>query len=265
MGSFREKTYTVIFGTDTRLGKAFDVILLWAILISVLIVILESVSEFRISHGGFLKIAEWFFTILFLFEYALRIYSERPAKKYILSFFGLVDLISILPAFLGLIFTGAQSLMVIRALRLLRIFRVLKLGRFMGQASTLMKALSLAREKIIVFIGAVLIIAVVMGSIMYLIEGEASGFTSIPRGIYWAVVTMTTVGYGDITPKTELGQFLSGALMILGYGIIAIPTGIVSAEYAMASERQTLICRKCKCTGFSRDSKFCNQCGESLL
>ncbi|MEQ8925038.1 MAG: ion transporter, partial [Fulvivirga sp.] len=228
--SFKKRLYIIIFEADTFLGKLFDVILLIAILLSVLAVMLESVDHIKSDYGDLLYQIEWGFTILFSMEYIARIYvSERP-KKYIFSFFGVIDLLSILPTFIGLFAAGAHSLLIIRSIRLLRVFRVLKMVRYLGEASSLMKALNASRAKIIVFIGAVFSLTVILGTIMYLIEGGENGFTSIPRSIYWAVVTLTTVGYGDIAPGTTLGQIVATAIMILGYGIIAVPTGIVSAE-----------------------------------
>ena len=230
----RKKLYRIIFESDTPAGKAFDVALLIAILLSILVVTLESVHWIMAKYNGVIKAAEWFFTILFTIEYALRIYCAPRRLRYILSFYGLIDFISILPTFLSLFVAGTQYAMVIRSLRLLRVFRVLKLTHFLGEAEVLRKALRQSAAKIIVFIGVVVTMVYIVGALMYLIEGPENGFTSIPTSVYWAVVTLTTVGYGDIAPQTIAGQMLATVVMILGYGIIAVPTGIVSVEMSRA-------------------------------
>jgi voltage-gated potassium channel len=266
---FKERLFIIIFGSDTFLGKLFDIILLWAILLSVLIVMLESVNDIKVNYGEILYILEWFFTILFSLEYIARLYASPKPWKYVFSFFGIIDLLSILPTFLGLIFTGAHSLVVIRSIRLLRVFRVLKMARYLGEASSLMGALKASRAKIIVFIGALFSMTVVLGTIMYLIEGGENGFTSIPRSIYWAVVTLTTVGYGDIAPQTTLGQIVATAIMILGYGIIAVPTGIVSAEISnqrhIMAKTKAVKCPKCGATDHREIATHCYSCGSSIL
>lgn len=264
----RERLGQVIFGTSTPAGRAFDVSLLVLIVASVIAVMLESVEAFAARFGTALRVLDWIFTVLFLLEYGLRIWVARRRLRYILSFFGLVDLLSILPSFIGIVVSGAHSLLVIRVLRLLRVFRVLKIVRMLGEANQLLQALRASLPKIIVFMGAVLTIVVVMGAAMHLVEGADNGFTSIPRGMYWAIVTMTTVGYGDIAPSTVLGQAIAAALMLLGYGILAVPTGIVSAEYVQASradEPQPVRCQECGAGNHPDDANFCRVCGTELI
>jgi voltage-gated potassium channel len=259
---------TVIFGHHTPAGKTFDVILLILILLSILTVILESVEDIRIAIGTYLYVLEWVFTICFTIEYAVRIFSSRRPLHYIFSFYGLVDLLAILPTYLNLFYTGTRFLLVIRGLRLLRIFRVMKLTRYLGEAQTLTTALRNSVYKIIVFIGAVLIIVIIVGAMMYLVEGPEHGYTNIPISIYWAIVTITTVGFGDITPQTPTGQFLATILMLLGYGIIAVPTGIVSAELTRADRiARPLVkaCLRCKPEDHPADAHFCRFCGLELL
>jgi len=262
----RGRIHEIIFEAETPAGKAFDVALLWAILLSVLTVLLDSVSSIQTQYGDQLRILEWGFTLLFTVEYALRIYCVTRPSRYIGSFFGLVDLISILPTYLSLFIAGSQSLLVIRALRLLRIFRVLKLAQYLGEATLLMNALRESRPKIMVFLGAVLTVVLIVGSAMYLIEGAENGFDSIPMAMYWAIVTMTTVGYGNIAPQTVPGQTLAALLMIIGYGIIAIPTGIVSAELVRAPRGKvsTCACPACSEEGHDADATHCKYCGSNL-
>lgn len=260
----RARVFHIIFGTDTRNGKRFDVILLVAIVVSVLLVILESVPDIRFRYGNYLHIAELFFTGLFTLEYAARIWSTRWPKKYIFSFFGIVDLLAILPTYIGLVFIGAHSLMVIRALRLLRIFRVLKLARFVSEANVMVKAFQASRRKITVFIFTILTITIIFGTLMYMIETPESGFTSIPRSIYWAIVTLTTVGFGDITPHTALGQFIASIVMILGYGTIAVPTAIMSAEMMRTGSDTGMECQNCHATDHLSDALYCRKCGTQL-
>lgn len=265
--SWKTYLHEVIFEADTFEGKAFDVVLLIAILLSVLAVMLESVAGIKAEYGDILYTIEWFFTVLFTIEYIARLVVVTKPWRYALSFLGIVDLLSILPTFLSLFFVGAQSLLVIRSIRLLRVFRVFKLARFLGEASQLTAALKASRPKIIVFIGAVFAMTVVLGTAMYLIEGGENGFTSIPKSIYWAVVTLTTVGYGDIAPQTVLGQALATLIMILGYGIIAVPTGIVSAEMSKAKELHpvtTQACPHCGAEGHDSDAAYCKKCGGRL-
>jgi voltage-gated potassium channel len=264
--SWRSQLYEIIFDAETPAGRTFDVILLWAILISVAAVLLESIESFSAAYGFELKVVEWIFTILFTLEYLVRIICVKYPKKYIFSFFGLVDLLAILPGYLSLVFVGSHSLLVIRGLRLLRIFRIFKLGRYTGEAGTLLKALDASRAKITVFLGTVVTIVLIMGAVMYLVEGADSGFTSIPRAIYWAIVTMTTVGYGDLVPATSLGQFIASMIMICGYGIIAVPTGIVSVELANAQrmDLRAVSCPNCKKKEHPLEANFCMNCGEKL-
>ncbi len=263
---WRAQLHEIIFEADTPAGKWFDVILLWAILLSVASVMLESVAGIRASYGPALRNIEWFFTILFTFEYGARIASVYSPRKYIFSFFGIVDLLAILPTYLSLVFTSSQYLLVIRSVRLLRVFRVLKLVRYLGAANVLTKALAASRHKITVFLGVVFTIVLIMGTLMYLVEGEVNGYTSIPKSMYWAIVTLTTVGYGDVTPHTTLGQVLSSLLMVLGYGVIAVPTGIVSVELsrAQAGEVNTQACRNCSKEGHASDAQYCKYCGTHL-
>ena len=228
--AIREKLYIIIFGTDTPAGKYFDITLLWAIVLSTIAVMLESVKEIQEEYGSLLLIAEYAFTILFTIEFIMRLWVSEKPLGYIFSFYGIVDILSILPTYLMLFAVSSQYLRVIRIFRLMRVFRVLKLGRSMREADVLWISLKASRAKIGVFLFAVLNVAAIMGTIMYIVEGGENGFTSIPRSIYWAIVTMTTVGFGDIHPHTDLGQLVSVVLMILGYGIIAVPTGIVGVD-----------------------------------
>lgn len=232
--SVKERLYHIIFESDTPAGKAFDVALLIAIVLSILVVTLESVAWIRVDYSVLIKTAEWVFTGLFTIEYALRIYCAPHRLRYVRSFYGIIDLISIIPTYLSLFVVGTQYALVIRSLRLLRVFRVLKLTHFLGEAEVLRKALHQSAAKIIVFLGVVITMVFIVGALMYLIEGPENGFTSIPTSVYWAVVTLTTVGYGDIAPKTVAGQTLATIVMIMGYGIIAVPTGIVSVEMSRA-------------------------------
>jgi voltage-gated potassium channel len=263
----RAKIHEIIFEADTPPGKAFDVVLLVLIVLSIVAVSLESVDWYRQRFGTELRVLEWIFTILFTIEYALRVATVRRPSHYVFSFFGAVDLLSILPTYLSLLFAGTQSLLVIRALRLLRVFRVLKLAHFLGEAHMLKAALQASLRKIVVFLGAVLAMVMIVGALMYLIEGPENGFTSIPTSIYWAIVTMTTVGYGDIAPQTVLGKTLASAVMILGYGVLAVPTGIVTVELAGAARRDqvtTRACSTCSKEGHAYDAKFCKHCGSLL-
>ena len=263
---WRARMHEVIFEADTPAGKAFDVALLLAITLSVLAVSLESVTGIRSRYGGALRAVEWFFTILFTIEYLLRLASVRRPSRYALSFFGIVDLLSIVPTYLSFFIVGSQSLLVIRALRLLRIFRVLKLVHFLGEARMLHAAIRAASRKIVVFVGTVLTAVLIVGAAMYLIEGEQNGFTSIPQSVYWAIVTMTTVGYGDVAPQTIAGKFLASVVMILGYGVIAVPTGIVSVEVAasLRDATRTQVCPSCAAEGHANDAEYCMYCGSRL-
>lgn len=263
---WRSRLHEVIFEHETRSGKAFDVALLCCILLSVLAVALESVTSIRQAHGDLLRVVEWTFTVLFTVEYILRLVTVRQPLGYATSFFGIVDLGAVAPTYLSVLLPGAQSLLVIRALRLLRVFRVLKLGEYVGEARLLVTALRASRRKITVFFTTVLTIVLIVGALMHLIEGEEHGFSNIPISIYWAVVTMTTVGYGDIAPQTVLGQFVASILMIAGYAIIAVPTGIMTAEIAQASRRGAdwRACPGCSLEGHDADAQHCKYCGAKL-
>jgi voltage-gated potassium channel len=259
------RLHEVIFEADTPAGRAFDVALLIAILVSVVAVMLESVADIRREYGGVLRAVEWTITIAFTVEYVLRLAAVDHPWRYARSFFGIVDLLAIWPTYLALLVPAAQSLIVIRTIRLLRVFRILKLAHFLGEAQELLQALRASRRKITVFLGAIVSSIVIMGTLMYLVEGEEHGFTSIPTSMYWAVVTMTTVGYGDLAPKTPLGRVLAATLMILGYAIIAVPTGIVSVELAKTgrgASRQA--CLACGAEGHDEDAAHCKYCGASL-
>lgn len=262
----RNTLFEIIFEADTKAGKLFDITLLIAIVLSIITVMFESVPFLRKSHLAFFVSLEWIFTLIFCVEYVLRIYAARRRWKYIVSFFGIIDLLAILPAFLGIFIVGARSFMIIRAFRLLRIFRVLKITRYLKAGEVLRSALISSREKISVFLFTVVMVVILVGTLMYLIEGEAHGFTSIPKSIYWAIVTLTTVGYGDITPQTAIGQFLSAILMITGYAIIAVPTGIISVELARSESRKptTQVCPECLKEGHTEDATYCKFCGAKL-
>ena len=263
---WRARLHEVIFEADTKAGRAFDVALLWCIVLSVLAVLLESVPTVRAGYAAPLRGVEWAFTILFTVEYLLRLVSVGRPSRYAVSFFGVVDLLAIAPTYLSVLLPGAQTLLVIRALRLLRVFRVLKLAQFLNEARVLAQALRASRHKITVFLGTVLTLVLIVGTLMYLIEGEDNGFDSIPRGIYWAIVTLTTVGYGDIAPSTVLGQMLASVVMILGYSIIAVPTGIVTVELSRATQRavSTQACPQCSAEGHDPDAQHCKYCGARL-
>jgi len=269
--TFKQRLYIIVFGTETRIGKIFDIVLLWAIVLSVLSVMLESVKSLNDRFGDIFTVLEWSFTILFTIEYSLRILISEKPKKYAFSFFGVVDLLALLPTYLTLIVAGGSYLMVIRTIRLLRIMRILKLSRYLREASVLGDALKASRHKIFVFIGSVFTLVMIMGTLMYIIEsGENSTFTSIPRGIYWAIVTVTTVGYGDISPQTTMGQGFASVLMLMGYAIIAVPTGIVTSEIATAerdkklSESNEKLCDLCGNDVHDHDAEYCKKCGNQI-
>ena len=264
--TWRDRTHEVIFEADTLSGKTFDLVLIWSILISVGTVMLDSVESIRATWGGWLYAVEWFFTILFTVEYVLRLISVRSPWRYARSFFGIIDLVSILPTYVSIFVPGAQYLLVIRILRVLRIFRVLKLAYHLREARQIVLALKASRAKITVFVFAVLTMVVILGSLMYLIEGEEGGFTSIPRSVYWAIVTLTTVGYGDISPQSGLGQALAAMIMILGYSLIAVPTGLVTAQMTKHAIREvsTQACPNCSAEGHDIDAKHCKFCGTAL-
>ncbi len=265
MRSIRQKIYEIIFEADTPAGKAFDVSLLVVIVISVALVVLESVPSISNNYQHLLKVLEWIITFIFSIEYILRIAIVKKPFRYIFSFYGIIDFLSVIPTYLGLFIIGSHSLVVIRILRLLRIFRILKLTRYTHAGRTLARALWASREKISVFIFFVVILVIIVGTIMYIVEGPTHGFTSIPRGIYWAIVTLTTVGYGDISPETSIGQFFASIVMIMGYAIIAVPTGIVTAEIINPStKRNTQVCGQCLCPTHDDDAVFCKKCGAKI-
>lgn len=264
----RDKLHEIIFEADTRAGKNFDIALLILIFLSIGLIILESIPSFDVRLQRIFYILEWCLTILFTLEYFLRIYVVKSPLKYILSYFGLIDLLSILPTFLSLIFPGSHYLLSIRALRLLRIFRIFKLGQFLKESNILLKALKSSRRKITVFLFFIIITVSIIGSLMFLVEGGVNEkFSSIPVSMYWTIVTLTTVGYGDITPITGAGKFIASCLMILGYAVIAVPTGIVSSEIAGMNEikkQTTQHCRTCSKEGHDIDAKYCKYCGDDL-
>ncbi len=267
--SRRQQLHQIIFEADTPTGKLFDILLLIFIMLSVLTVMIDSVPNIHKTMPNVLVNLEWFFTIIFTIEYFLRIYTvSKPFKNYIFSFYGVIDLLAILPSYLSIIIAGSQYLMVIRIFRMIRVFRILKLGRFIGATELLKASFIASRHKIAVFLEVVLAVVFLMGSLMYLIEGPESGFTSIPRGIYWAIVTLTTVGYGDIAPVTVLGQFVASLVMILGYAIIAVPTGIFTVEMQKAEVKRqqlnTQVCSNCYLDNHDDDAKFCRRCGSEL-
>ncbi|HEU0137609.1 MAG TPA: ion transporter [Flavobacterium sp.] len=263
---FRQHVNIIVHGVDTRAGKAFDIVLLILILLSVVLVMLESVDKLDQQYHGFLVASEWVITIFFTIEYLLRIISTTKPLKYILSFYGIIDLISILPMYLSFFVPGSKILSVVRALRLLRLFRVLNLVQFSGQASQLKLAINASKTKIIVFIYFILIISVLLGAVMYVVEPHESGFTSIPTSIYWCIVTLTTVGYGDIAPITPIGKIIASCIMILGYGIIAVPTGIVTAQLATGTQNRKLpgACKNCGTMDHKKVADFCYKCGNTL-
>lgn len=269
MKIWKARIYRVIFEADTPAGKLFDVVLLWSIVLSILVVFLESVPSLHFKYLTAFIIFEWTFTILFSIEFIFRLLSVPHPKKYVFSFMGIVDFLSILPAYLSLFITGSSYFIVIRILRLLRVFRIFKLTRYTKEARVLFMAMRASWPKISVFLGTVLSIIVIMGTVMYLIEGPKSGFDSIPLSVYWAIVTLTTVGYGDISPQTPLGQIIASAVMIMGYSILAVPTGIVSVEIAEAqrsikNKEPANVCPNCLREGHDSDAVYCRFCGSIL-
>jgi voltage-gated potassium channel len=262
---WRQKLHTIIFEADTPAGRLFDIGLLISIVVSVLVVVLESIASMRAAYGPLLYRLEWGFTLLFTLEYVLRLLAVQQPLRYARSFFGVVDLLSIVPSYLSLVFVGSQYLLVIRILRLLRVFRVLKLTEYLLHGQVLGRALLASRYKIAVFLLTVITIVVIVGSVMYVVEGGRNeGFSNIPISIYWAVVTMATVGYGDITPQTPLGQFIAMVVILMGYGILAVPTGIVSLELVRSAQASTRSCTSCGREGHDHDAAFCKYCGEAL-
>jgi voltage-gated potassium channel len=273
---WKTKLHDIIYEADTPAGKLFDVILLIAIIASIILVMLESIKSFDENYHNFLNISEWIITILFSFEYIARVITVKKPFRYIFSFYGIIDLLSTIPKYISLLFGGIHALVALRALRLLRIFRILKLARYLGASNMLVSALKSSRAKISVFLFAVLILCIIFGTLMYLIEGEASGFSSIPISVYWCIVTLTTVGFGDIAPVTPLGQLIAAIIMILGYGIIAVPTGIVSAEYTAQNKSltppkkdkihlNTKSCTNCSAENHKDSAEFCYNCGHNLF
>ena len=266
---WRYKLHEIIYGTHTPAGKLFDIILLIMILYSIIIVMLESVPRIDQNYHEFLDISEWVVTILFTIEYILRIVCIKRPIKYITSFFGVIDFLSTIPKYLSFFIGGSQFMTAFRALRLLRVFRILKLVRFVGESNNLVRALKASRTKIFVFVFFVLIVSVLLGTIMYMVEGPEHGFNSIPHSVYWTIVTLTTVGYGDISPETALGQLIATLIMIIGYGIIAVPTGIVSAEYTSRKQAENDVdegrsCQNCGAEIVLSDADYCRKCGERL-
>ena len=267
MPHWKFKLHEVIYEADTPAGKIFDIALLFVIIISVILVMMESVTSLLVEYAWEFYVAEWVITAIFTIEYILRIVSINRPKKYIFSFYGMVDLLSTLPSYIGFIFGGANLLFAIRALRLLRIFRILKVTRYIGESRKLVNALNNSRAKIFVFLFAVFIICIIAGTLMHLVEGKGGGFDNIPLSIYWCIVTLTTVGFGDIAPITPLGRLIASLIMITGYGIIAVPTGIVSAEYSKATEKpiqNTQVCPNCNEGRHLDKAEFCHKCGYLL-
>ncbi|TNF45873.1 ion transporter [bacterium] len=266
ISGIRVRIHEIIFEADTPAGRLFDVLLIVSILVSVTVVMLDSISPLRHTYGDLFNSIEWFFTILFTIEYILRFLSVGRPMKYATSFFGVVDFVAIIPTYLSLIFPATRYFAVVRTLRILRVFRVLKLIQYLHEANALMRAFRSSRRKITVFLFAVCTLVIIFGSLMYVIEGEVNGFTSIPKSIYWAIVTMTTVGYGDLSPSTALGQALASVIMILGYSIIAVPTGIFTVQFsqALSKDVSTQACPQCSAEGHDPDAVYCKFCGEEL-
>lgn len=277
--TWKEKLHEIIYEADTPSGKLFDVVLLVLILASIVLVMLESVKNIDAKYHNALYIGEWIITIFFSIEYILRIITVKKPFKYIFSFYGILDLLSTIPMYISFVFAGSHALVTLRALRLLRVFRILKLARYLGASNQLRDSIIASRVKILVFLFAVLVSSVIFGTIMYLVEGEENGFTNIPKSVYWCIVTLTTVGFGDIAPQTALGQFITTIIMILGYGIIAVPTGIVSAEYSRNMKKSddeklkttepkinlnTQRCSNCHKNNHDDDAYFCKVCGNNL-
>jgi voltage-gated potassium channel len=270
VNKWRLKLQEIIYEADTPAGKLFDVVLLITIIASIILVMLESVRSIDLKYHNLLNISEWVITILFSLEYVARIITVKKPIKYITSFYGVIDLLSTIPKYLSLIFGGVHALAALRALRLLRVFRILKLARYLGASNNLLTAIKASRVKISVFLFAVVIISIILGTIMYMVEGEENGFTNIPKSVYWCIVTLTTVGYGDIAPQTPIGQFIASIVMILGYGIIAVPTGIVTSELTktMGPDKKvhtnTQACPNCSKEGHKDNAEFCYSCGHKL-
>jgi len=267
----KEKIYEIIFEADTPMGKLFDILLIFIILASVIVVMLETVNSIESKWRTFFKVIEWVFTIFFTIEYVTRLWVARNTKAYATSFFGIIDFLAIIPTYLSFLIVGSQYFLVLRALRLIRVFRIFKLAHFLNEGKVITSALANSKNKITVFLSFILIMVTIMGAIMYFIEGNQpdTAFTSIPRSIYWAIVTITTVGYGDISPVTPMGQFIASIVMIMGYAVIAVPTGIVTSEISKADEKQRLdlstqVCNNCFSEGHDTDAEYCKFCGETL-
>ncbi len=262
--TMKEKIHEVIFEADTPSGKYFDIALLFSIIVSVIAVSLESIEAIDNVYHSQLVMIEWFFTIIFTIEYILRLYSTKHSVKYSTSFFGVVDLLAILPTYLSIFVPGAQSLLVIRGLRLLRIFRVFKLSRYLGEANILSEAIIQSRTRIVVFLSTITVLSFITGAGMYLVEGPKHGFTSIPQSVYWAITTLTSTGYGDTVPITPLGKLLAIFIMIMGYSLIIVPTGIISTEMMKLGDISTQACKNCSKEGHDFNAKFCKHCGFEL-
>lgn len=262
----QQKINEVIFGWETPAGRMFDLVLIYSIILSVSLLMLETVEWVAIDYVSELKVLEWMFTVIFTLEYGARLYSARNPWQYMRSFYGMVDLLSILPSYLALFIPGANHLLIIRLLRVLRIFRILKLARYLSEANILGRAIMQSRRKVLIFFSTVLVLSTVFGALMYFVEGPNNGFTSIPKSVYWTIVTITTVGYGDITPQTPLGQVIAAMAMLTGYSIIAIPTGILTAELAeeMQKDRVGRSCKNCNKSGHDRDAVHCKFCGARM-
>ncbi|TKB48633.1 ion transporter [Ferrimonas sediminicola] len=262
----KERIFDIIFGTDTPAGKAFDLFLLAMILLSVLVVMLDSIDAFHSQYGQLFWYAEWGFTLLFSTEYLVRLWASPKPGHYARSFYGIIDLLAILPTYLQLLLPGTQYLLVLRLLRVMRVFRIVKAIRYLAEANLLWRSIKGSLRKITVFFTFILLLACIMGSVMYILEGPVHGFTSIPKGIYWAIVTITTVGYGDISPQTPLGQLVASVTMILGYSVLAVPTGIFTATIhrEMSLRRDLRRCENCDRSGHDHDARFCNHCGTEL-
>ena len=266
LAGWRLRLYTIIFEADTRAGRAFDLALIGFILTSVAVVVLDSVASVHRQHGGWLKGLEWFFTLAFTIEYVARLACVRHPLRYARSFFGIIDLLAILPAYLAMFVPEMHALIDVRLLRLLRLFRLLRLTAYVSEYGALRRALHASRRKILVFLSFVLLVVMIMGTLMYVVEGPDNGFTSIPVGVYWAITTLTTVGFGDVTPKTDLGRFIASLMMLMGWGTLAVPTGIVSAELVSKTRREptTRTCHECLSEGHLPNARFCRDCGAEL-
>jgi voltage-gated potassium channel len=264
---WRLRLYTVIFEADTRAGRLFDLTLIWLILASVAVVVLDSVEAVRVQYGDLFTVLEWTFTLLFTAEYVARLVCVRQPMRYARSFYGVIDLLAVLPTYLAVLVPGLHALIDVRLLRLLRLFRILKLGAYVAEFGAMGRAIAASRRKIFVFLSFVMLVVWVMGTLMYVVEGPAGGFTSIPIGVYWAITTMTTVGFGDITPKTDLGRLIASVMMLIGWGTLAVPTGIVSAEFVAQKvhrEPTTRTCHECLSEGHLPNARFCRDCGAEL-